>query len=221
MLGYPGFLFVTEIPRRQQILFNLFWLDALVCMRRPLNDLACSGKYALHEALIVHADFPHLDHYLPKSLSPEDDQLLQQHLRAQDNRFSNALLLLRQTGMRVGELLRLATDCLRHLSAQQWALHVPLGKLHTERLVPVDEQVRHLYARLLLLRQENDFASSCNLLLPYRTGPWAAYRALRVALIKAAQQAGCSQPLALMRNDPGLLTFSDPPAMGGKSTASL
>jgi DNA invertase Pin-like site-specific DNA recombinase len=36
-----------------------------------------------------------------------------------------------------------------------------------------------------------------------------------------ASRAGYLKALALMRNDPGLLTFSDPPAMGGKSTASL
>jgi hypothetical protein len=30
-----------------------------------------------------------------------------------------------------------------------------------------------------------------------------------------------SMALALIRNDPGLLTCSDPPAMGGKSTAGL
>lgn len=211
-MRYPRIRALKELRRDPHILAWLHHLAArqpplnkatrqlyLVCMRRLLNDLAGSGKYALHEKLIVRTDFPHLDHYLPKSLSPEDDQLLQQHLRAQDNRSSNALLLLRHTGMRVGELLRLPTDCLRHLSAQQWALHVPLGKLHTERLVPVDEQVRHLHARLLLLRQENDFASSCNLLLPYRTGHWAAYHVLREALIRAAQQAGCSQHVTLHR----------------------
>lgn len=162
-------------------------------VRRLLNDLSCSGKYALQQGLIVHTDFPRLDHYLPKPLSPEDDQLLQQQLRAQDNLTSNALLLLRHTGMRIGELTRMPTDSLRHVGGEQWALHVPLGKLHTERWVPADEQIRRLYSRLLLLRQQRDLATRCNLLLPYRGEHQAAYYALSRALAKTAQQAGCSR----------------------------
>jgi site-specific recombinase XerD len=33
-----------------------------------------------------------------------------------------------------------------------WALHVPLGKLHTERQVPVDEATRRILDRILSLR---------------------------------------------------------------------
>ena len=165
----------------------------LLCVRRLLNDLACSGKYAVQEGLIVQTDFPRPDHYLPKPLSPEDDQLLQQHLRAHDNLPSNALLLLRHTGMRIGELLRMPPDSLRHVGGDQWALHVPLGKLHTERWVPADDQIRQLYDRLLLLRQEQALATRGNLLLPYRATPQATYHALNRALKKMAQQAGCSQ----------------------------
>ena len=165
----------------------------LFYVRRLLIDLAHSGKYTLQEELIVQADLPRPDHYLPKPLSPEDDHLLQQHLRAQDDLSSNALLLLRHTGVRIGELLRLPTDCLRHVGGQQWALHVPLGKLHTERWAPADEQICQLYARLRLLRQETALATHCSLLLPYRGRHHGAYCALSRALNKAAQQAGCSQ----------------------------
>ena len=35
----------------------------------------------------------------------------------------------------------------------QWAIRVPLGKLHTERLVPLDEQARKLVESLLELRK--------------------------------------------------------------------
>ena len=161
-------------------------------MRRLLIDLAASGQYRLQEGLIVATDLPRLDQYLPKPLSPEDDQLLQQYLRAQDDFYSNALLLLRHTGIRIGELTRLPTDCLRHVGGEQWALHVPLGKLHTERWVPANEQVYQLYARLLQLRQQRALATRCNLLLPY-CGRGSAYRILKRALQKAAQQAGCSR----------------------------
>jgi site-specific recombinase XerD len=165
----------------------------LLCVRRLLNGLACSGQYAVREGLIVGADFPRLDDYLPKPLSPEHDRCLQQHLQAHDDLSSNALLLLRYTGMRIGELLHLPTDCLRHLGGSQWALHVPMGKLHTDRWVPVDEQIRELYARILLLRQETPTAASSSFLLPQPRGHNAAYAPLRQVLQRAAQQAGCSQ----------------------------
>jgi len=84
------------------------------------------------------------------------------------------------------------TDALRHLGGEQWALHVPLGKLHTERWVPVDKQVRQLYDRVLLLRQKPALAINSNFLFPHQKYS-AAYYALRTALTKAAQQAGCSQ----------------------------
>jgi len=59
--------------------------------------------------------------------------LLQQELRRTDNLAANALLLIRATGIRIGECLDLSLDCLRQLGPGRWALHVPLGKLHTER----------------------------------------------------------------------------------------
>ena len=37
--------------------------------------------------------------------------------------------------------------CDRH----KWALHVPLGKLYTERLVPVDDSIQHIVYRLRFL----------------------------------------------------------------------
>jgi hypothetical protein len=80
-------------------------LQYLIRVRRLLEDLACSGQYPVREGLILGTDFPRLDAYLPKPLSPEDDRLLQQHLQAHDDLSSNALLLLRYTGMRIGELL--------------------------------------------------------------------------------------------------------------------
>ena len=164
----------------------------LICFRRLLKDLVLSGDYSTLEGLIVRDDFPPLDHYLPKPLSPEDDRLLQQHLRGNDDLRSNALLLLRATGMRIGELLHLPTDCLRDLGEDKWAVHVPLGKLHTERLVPIDDDIRRIHTRLLLLRQYSAAATRSSFLLPQLTGHQAAYYALRKALVKAARQAGCS-----------------------------
>ena len=165
----------------------------LLCFRRLLNDLADDGEYTIQEGLIRREDFPRLDHYLPKPLSLDDDQRLQNQLRTNDDLFSNALLLLRGTGMRIGELLDLPTDSLRHLSDRDWALHVPLGKLHTDRWVPVDDDVRRIYARLVALRQHSAAAADSSLLLPLPARcPRTRYMTLLRAIRKVARQAGCS-----------------------------
>jgi site-specific recombinase XerD len=166
----------------------------LLSLRRVLQDLADNG-HPLPPDLIRSEDLPPLPHYLPKPLSPEDDQRLQQELRQTDDLPANALLLTRATGIRIGECIDLAFDCLRQLGEDRWAVHVPLGKLHTDRLVPVDSEVRRIVARILALRDlapAAQLAPSQGLLLPRRSGHYALYRTLRSALIEAARRAACA-----------------------------
>jgi site-specific recombinase XerD len=175
----------------------------LLCVRRLIDDLISNGQ-PFAEGLILRQDFPPRDLYLPKPLSPENDHLLDQQLRQTDDLCSHALLLLRATGMRIGECLRLQTDCLRHLGPNpdqedQWALHVPLGKLHTERWVPADDHVRQIVARILALRGTAAFtqpaASSSDWLLRKPDGRRVSYQRMWQALTEAAQHAGCSAPV--------------------------
>jgi site-specific recombinase XerD len=171
-------------------------LHHLVRLRRLLHDLADHGHPILPH-LIRPQDFPPPPHYLPRPLSLPDDQLLQQELRRSDDLAANALLLIRASGIRIGECLRLSLDCLRQVGAEQWALHVPLGKLHTERLLPADPQLRHLVERLRALRASASpaqLAKSQGFLLP-RTSPDLLLKTLRSALAQAAQRAGCSTPV--------------------------
>jgi len=159
-----------------------------------------SNGQPLAEGLILRQDFPPPDLYLPKPLSPENDRLLDRQLSQTDDLHSNALRLLRATGMRIGECLRLQTDCLRHLSPNpdhdgQWALHVPLGKLHSERWVPADERIRHIVARILALRGTvalTQPGSSSDWLLREPDGRRVSYQRMWQALANAARHAGCS-----------------------------
>jgi hypothetical protein len=102
---------------------------------RTLDDLAVNG-HPLPPDLIRQEDFPPQPLYLPRPLPPQKDQLLQQELRRTDDLAANALLLTRASGIRVGECLDLPLDCLQQVGPDQWALHVPLGKLHNERWFP-------------------------------------------------------------------------------------
>ena len=149
---------------------------------------------AARTTLIRRSDFPPLPKYLPRPLSPEDDALLQQELRRTGDLPAHALLLTRATGIRLGECLDLALDCLRQVAEDQWALHVPIGKVYTERLVPADADVRQMAARILVLRAQAPPAHlthSANWLLP-RAARSRLAQDLRRALAEAAQRAGCS-----------------------------
>jgi len=165
----------------------------LMCVRRLLEDLAANG-HPLPDGLLLGQDFPPRDLYLPQPLSPEIDRLLDEQLRRTDDLCSNAVRLLRATGMRIGECLRLRSDCLRHLGAQHWAIHVPLGKLHTERWVPVDGEIRRILDRIVSLRgttppSRADHSSDWLLVRP--DGRRVSYHQMRKALDEAAHRAGC------------------------------
>jgi site-specific recombinase XerD len=170
--------------------------DYLLGLRRLLDDLTANG-HAIQPDLIRREDFPPRPQYLPRPLSPQDDRLLRDELRRTDDLPANALLLTRATGIRIGECIDLALDCLRQIGPDQWALHVPLGKLHTERLVPLDEDGRRIIDRILALRALAPSArllKSEGFLLPRFGGHYALYQTLLLALAGAAKRAGCSCP---------------------------
>jgi site-specific recombinase XerD len=189
MLGWFRWLCDQDPP-----LSNSTREEHLLCLRRLLNDLALQG-HPLPPGLIIREDFPVRPEYLPRPLSPEDDQRLQEELRRTDNLYANALLLTRLTGIRIGECIHLPLDCLRDVGPEQWGLHVPLGKLHNERLVPLDseglrrlERIREWRARASPAR----LAKSEGFLLPRVGGRFALFQTLRLALADAAKRAGCT-----------------------------
>ena len=148
-------------------------------------------------------DFPSPDHYLPKPLSLEEDQQLQQQLRLPDTLEVNALRLMRATGIRISKCINLPLDCLQQISEQQVALRVPLGKLHSERLVPVDEETQHVVARMVELgalpravgrwrRAPTSVPGDQAFLLPRYWQPGTWYRVLHDTLADMGRAAGCT-----------------------------
>lgn len=196
LLGWFRSLCEQQPPLSPKTRINL-----LLCLRRLLDDLTAQG-HGLPPDLIRRDDFPPQPRYLPRPLSLQDDQRLQLELRRTDDLPANALLLTRATGIRIGECIDLALDCLRQIGPDQWALHVPLGKMHTERLVPADEDIRRIGARILALRALAPpacLAHSEDLMLPRDGSHDALYQTLRSALADAAQRAGCSGPVTTHR----------------------
>jgi hypothetical protein len=186
---YPEVRRLSQIRRDPHMLGWFRWLcslgvgnhtreQRLLCLRRLLDDLADQG-HRLQPGLILREDFPVRPQYLPRALSPEDDRRLQDELRRTDSLYSNALLLTRLTGIGIGECIHLPVDCLRQVGPEQWALHVPLGKLHNERLVPPDAEGLRLLHRLVELRAQaspNRLAKTKNFLLPRVGGRFALFK---------------------------------------------
>jgi integrase len=156
---------------------------------RKLFDLLADHAFPPRPGLLLGEDIPRPDEVLPRPLTPENDARLQAELRRRNDLPASALLLTRLTGMRIGETVDLAADCLRHLSGDQWALHVPVGKLHNERWTPVDDAARTVLARLQFLRTLPPSAPP-EFLLPRPKGPGMLATQLRAALCDAATQAG-------------------------------
>jgi Phage integrase family len=89
---------------------------------------------------------------------------------------------------------RLSFDCLRLLAPGQWALHVPLGKLNTERVAPIDDSVCQLVHRLRFFRFLSPVPSD-GLLLARRRNRSTLLRDLRTELIQLRTALGIARPI--------------------------
>jgi site-specific recombinase XerD len=86
---------------------------------------------------IIPADLPRQDHPLPKALDdPAAAKLL--HAAQTDSRILTRVVVevLLRTGLRVGEFTALRADAVVLIGAAHW-LHVPVGKLHDDRYLPL------------------------------------------------------------------------------------
>ena len=110
--------------------------------------------------LLFARDIPRTPHALPRYLPPDADHRLQAALRevsehhpsALSRLHADALLLIRATGLRIGELRDLELDCVHEIDQLGAWLKVPLGKLATERMLPVDEQTLTVLDRITARR---------------------------------------------------------------------
>ena len=98
-------------------------------LRSVLTELAWSEQKPELDHLLRPEDVPRLPHRLPRPLTSQQDQQLQQELLRRNDRGANAFLLIRHTGMRIGECADLRCDCLHAIGPDQWTIHIPLGKL--------------------------------------------------------------------------------------------
>jgi site-specific recombinase XerD len=114
---------------------------------------------------IVAGDLPRQDHPLPKALDDAAAAKLLRAAQAQPRMLIRVVVeVLLRTGLRVGEFTALAADAVVLIGAGHW-LHVPVGKLHDDRYLPLhphlvtligDYRTAHVAAdNPLLLPREN------------------------------------------------------------------
>jgi integrase len=114
---------------------------AAITVRAFLDDITAWGwADAPPHPLVFDADIPRQPDTLPRALPPDIDRALMAAVAQLDDRFARvAITVLRRTGLRIGELLDLELDHLANYGTNGTWLRVPLGKLHNERSVPVDD----------------------------------------------------------------------------------
>lgn len=155
----------------------------VICIRiyfAWLNEEGLLNTNALH--LVRTADIPKLPQYLPRPLPPKVDTILQQRLAAEDSVFHQGLLLMRKTGIRIGELIALPIECIHCDHNGNHFLKVPIGKLNNERLVPLDHDTLALVRKLQLTNP----GPLKRWLIEDRRNRKAAYDQFRRALIEAS-----------------------------------
>ena len=167
------------------------YINQLFALRSILNELAWMEQRSDLAHLIRREDIPRPPQRLPRPLTAQQDQLLQQEFLHRNDLGSNVFLLIRHTGMRIGECADLSCDCLRSTAPKQWAIHVPLGKLKTERMVPVDSLVSDVVQRLAFFRSLDPLPADGRLLARPRSKD-ALVRQLRDYLHQVCHSLGLS-----------------------------
>ena len=97
------------------------YISRLVRLRCILEELAWTAQLPDLAHLIRREDSPRPPQRLPRALTTLQDQLIQQELLRRNDMAANILLLLRHTGMRIGECVDLSWDCLRNVAPDRWA----------------------------------------------------------------------------------------------------
>ena len=178
------------VDLRCQNLVPAVYIARLLLMRCMLEELAWSAQVPDLTHLIRREDIPRAPQRLPRALTPQQDQLIQQELLRRNDLPSNVLLLIRHTGMRIGECVDLAYDCLHNAGPDRWAIHVPLGKLKTERwsrsiplfvksFIVCASSVLSTHSRLTAgswpaLATSRPLSSNCVLTFPMLLLPWVS-----------------------------------------------
>ena len=162
-----------------------------------LTDVSEWGwEQAPARKLVFRSDMVRLPRVLPRYLPVDADRRLSAALeRSEYRQAADALLLQRACGLRIGELLDLELDCVHEVPGNGAWLKVPLGKLDTERMIPLDDETVALLDRIVATRTEgrplaHPRSGRLVQFLFTHHGRRLGQAALRFELDRAAKEAG-------------------------------
>ena len=177
----------TRRSARGATLSKVSIAEALGVLRACFERLAeWGGEDVPSGVLVFSGDRPLLDEPLPRFLDDGASTKLLQAARADADPFVRLCVeFLARTGLRKGEFLNLRVDSVVQIGSAYW-LHVPVGKLRTDRYIPLHPQLKALLDDWLAGRPEQ-------LRSPYlfvQRGQRIGYRRVDLAVTKAARAAG-------------------------------
>ena len=183
------------------------WLATTTCASgQPYQRATIAGTLgtlrlfiqALHEwgwpeaparQLVFASDRPALDYPLPRFLDDDQAAALLRAARQSPDLFTRVCVeTLLRTGLRKGELVRLQVDSVVQIGEAFW-LHVPLGKLHTDRYIPLHSDVKALLDEWLAQRPRG--LRTNDLFVIY--GRRATVERVDLAVKRAARAAGLDE----------------------------
>lgn len=117
------------------------------------------------DSLIRYSDLPKKLDLLARPFPPHLDREIQTRLRLQSDLYAKGLLLMRYSGVRIRELVELRFNCVKKDYQNNLYLKVELGKLKSERIVPIDGETEQLIQSIqtLSLRYAKENGVSENL----------------------------------------------------------
>ena len=141
-------------PKNGEVITRADQARRILAVSSFLTDITEWGwEDAPARKLVFRSDIPRLPTPLPRYLPIDADRRLGDALERSEFRLAaDALLLQRACGLRIGELLDLELDCVHELADSGAWLKVPLGKLLTERMVPLDDETVALIDRIVATR---------------------------------------------------------------------
>lgn len=182
---------------------------AAIAVRGFLDDITAWGwADTPSQRLIFDTDIPRQPDTLPRALPPHIDRAVMAAVAELDDRFArDAIIVLRRTGLRIGELLDLELGHLVDYGTNGTWLRVPLGKLHNERSVPVDDVALDALDDWLAHRvpprarphpRDGHLADFVFVERGRRLGTTRIQRGLRDAVVAAGLTSGDGQPLRVV-----------------------
>lgn len=147
----------------------------LFSFRKYLDWLYDHRKLKIHpDDLLKSSDFPKKEQKLPRPFPVDVDLEIQRRLWESDDIDHLGLLLMRRCGLRCGELRSLTLQCVEQDLNGNWFLKVPLGKLNTERIFPLDDKTVDLIKRI---QNYHQLKSKCTSATRYLiSNPWGRRR---------------------------------------------